>query len=105
MQRATFAAIGEGVYDRMPASDMMSSGPCSAESACWRDLEGMWVCSPCLRRFVDYGPRRPGYPSPEERLAEHILEHIANRLSMLLAFHCRKHSRIERPVLGADVPT
>jgi ribosomal protein L37AE/L43A len=101
MRRATFANISDTVYDRIPASDMYQEGACEAESECWRHEDGMWLCSPCLMRFRD-GPQYADFPPAAERLAEHIEEHLAARRSrMLIAFHCPRHRRMERPALAS----
>jgi hypothetical protein len=102
MQQATFAAIGQAVQDVVPASDLYSSVPCSAETDCWQERDGMWVCSPCLRRFRDARPqdREAGYLSAEERLAQHIREHLAQKRPMLIAFYCLDHDQMERPALA-----
>jgi hypothetical protein len=101
LQRATFAAIGERVYDRLPASAIMQSATCAAETACWRDARGMWVCNPCLSRFrdVDGTVHGPVDANATQRLAEHIRQHLDQRRPMLIAFYCQRHDRFERPLL------
>jgi hypothetical protein len=102
MRRATFAQIGEMVYDRLPASDFMQSSECATETDCWRKREGMWLCSPCLARFYDYGRTPTDYPPAEERLAEHMRWHFEFRKPMVLAFYCQDHQQMERPLIGGQ---